>query len=181
MTENWTWVGRYVLVLVIASVLGGVIGELGLFKQTVLGTPKLTAAMLARFLGYGGALVLFWLMAKRAASQFRDQGGKTAFLSFIVLPLATLVVASIAYSVLLIVLRSFMDPGLRNLYNWLFVLGITVSALWLVVALFHHSEPFIELFKSGAARSGAKRTCEKCGARVPAGAKFCPACGVAIS
>jgi len=181
MTENWTWVGRYVLVLVIALVLGGVIGELELFKQTVLGTPKLTAAMLARFLGYGGALVLFWLMAKRAAGQFRDQGGKTAFLSFIVLPLATLVVATIAYSVLLIVLKPFLDPGLRNLYNWLFVLGITVSALWLVVALFHHSEPFIEVFKSGAAKSGAKQACKKCGAPVPAGAKFCTACGAAIS
>jgi ribosomal protein L40E len=181
MIENWTWVARYVLVLVVALVLGGIIGELELFKQAVLGTPKLTAAMLARFLGYGGALVLFWLMAKRAADQFRDQGDKTAFLSFILLPLATLVVATIAYSVVLIVLKPFLDPGLHNLYNWLFVLGITISALWLAVALFHHSEPFIELFKSGAARSGAKRACKKCGAPVPAGAKFCTACGAAIS
>ena len=104
-----------------------------------------------------------------------------AFLSFIVLPLATLIAACIAYSVLLIVLKPFLDPGLHNLYNWLFVLGITASALWLVVALFHHSEPFIELFKSGAAKSGAKRACKKCGAPVPAGAKFCTACGAAIS
>lgn len=181
MTKNWTWVGRYVLVLVFALVLGGVIGELELFKQTVLGTPKLTAAKLVRFLGYGGALLLFWLMAKRAADQFRDQGGKSAFLSFIVTPLATLVVASSVYSVLLIVLKSFMNPGLRNLYNWLFVLGITVSALWLVVALFHHSEPFIELFKSGAGGADAKRACEKCGAAALEGAKFCSTCGATIT
>ena len=181
MIENWTWVVRYILVLVVALALGGILGELELFKKAVLGTPKLTAAMLARFLGYGGALVLFWLMAKKAADQFRNQGGKMAFLSFIVLPLATLIAACIAYSVLLIVLKSFLDPGLQNLYNWLFVLGITASALWLVVALFHHSEPFIELFKSGAAKSGAKRACKKCGASVPAGAKFCTACGAAIS
>ena len=181
MTKNWTWVGRYILVLVIALVLGGVIGELELFKQTTLGTPKLKAAMLVRFLGYSGALLLLWLMAKRAADQFRDQGGKAAFLSFIVVPLATLVVACSAYSVLLILLRSFMDPGLRNLYNWFFVLGITVSALWVVVALFHHSEPLIGLFKSGTGGSDAKRVCGKCGAQISLGDRFCPACGTTIS
>jgi hypothetical protein len=181
MFENWIWVARYVLVLVVALALGAIIGDLELFHQAVLGTPKLTAAMLARFLGYGGALALFWLMAKKAADQFRNQGGRMAFLGFVVLPLATLIAACIAYGVLLIILKPFLDARLQNLYNWLFVLGITASALWLVVALFHHSEPFIELFKLGAARSGAKRACKKCGASVSAGAKFCTACGAAIS
>lgn len=46
---------------------------------------------------------------------------------------------------LLLVLRPFFDAGLQNIYNRLFVLGITVSALWVVTARFHHSEPLMDL------------------------------------
>lgn len=58
MAGKWTWMGRYVLVIVIALVLGGVIGELTLFQQTTLGTPRLSASMLVKFMGFGGALLL---------------------------------------------------------------------------------------------------------------------------
>lgn len=182
MTSNWVWVGRYTLVIVIALVLGAAIGELELFKQTTLGTPKLTAAKLVKFLGYGGALLLFWLLARRASDQFHDHGGRTAFLSLIVVPMATLIVITSGYSVVLVVLRSFMNPSLRNIYNWLFVLGITASALWLVVSLFHHSEPLIELFRSSKrARTGVEPVCSKCRSQIASGAKFCPECGSAVS
>ena len=59
--RSWTWIGRYALVLLAAALLGAAISELPVFKQTTLGTPKLPAAALARFLGYGGALVIFAL------------------------------------------------------------------------------------------------------------------------
>jgi hypothetical protein len=114
---------RYVLVIVISLVLGGVIGELALFNQTTLGTPKLTASALVQFMGYGGALLL-WLLGQRAADRFRTERGKAAFLSFIIVPLVTLIVVAGAYTVLLTVLRPFLDAGLRNTYNWVLVLGI---------------------------------------------------------
>ena len=180
MNRDWAWISRYVLVIVIALVLGGVIGELTLFKQTTLGTPKLTASSLAQFMGYGGALLLLWLFGQRAASQFRNVNGKAAFVSFIIVPLVTLIVVAGAYTVLLTILRPFLGAGLRNIYNWLFVLGITASALWLAVALFHHSEPLVDLFRSeGAGRSDADAKCPSCGAPLVAGAKYCHACGTA--
>ena len=46
MHKDWTWLSRYVLVIVVALVLGGAIGEFSLFKQSTLGTPKLTASAL---------------------------------------------------------------------------------------------------------------------------------------
>jgi hypothetical protein len=179
VNRDWAWMSRYVLVIVISLVLGGVIGELALFKQTTLGTPKLTASALVQFMGYGGALLLLWLLGQRAAIRFREGGGKAAFLSFILVPLVTLIVVTGAYSVLLTVLRPFLDPSLRNIYNWVFVLGITVSALWLAVALFHHSEPLVDLFRpKGADRPDLEAAkCRSCGAPLVPGANFCHVCG----
>ena len=181
MRKDWTWISRYVLVIVIALVLGGTIGEFSLFKQTTLGTPKLTASAFVQFMGYGGALLLLWLLGRKAADQLRAGAGKSAFLSYIVVPLVTLIVIAGAYTVLLTILRPFMDAGPRNIYNWIFVLGITVCALWLAVALFHHSEPMVELFRSDRAveTQGPAVKCRSCGASLAAGANFCQVCGSA--
>jgi len=162
-----------------ALVLGGLIGEMTLFKQATLGTPKLSAADLVRFVGYGGALALLWLLSHRSAHQLSAGGGKTAFLGLLLVPLATLIIVSSAYSVALVILKPFLDASLRN-YNWLFVLAISLSALWLVVALFHHSEPLIELFKSSTVENPAtaRLNCQSCNASLVAGAKFCHACGI---
>ena|SRR5258708_25010240 len=179
--KDWAWMSRYILVIVIALVLGGVIGELALFRQTTLGTPKLTASALVQFMGYGGALLLLWLLGQKGSTQFRDSRGKAAFLSYIIVPLVTLIVVAGAYTVLLTILRPFLDAGLRNTYNWVFVLGITASALWLAIALFHHSEPLVDLFRSEGAdppASDAKK-CRSCGAPLLPAANFCHVCGTA--
>ena len=76
MKRDWAWMSRYILVIVISLVFGGAIGEFALFKQTTLGTPKLSASQLVQFMGYGGALLLLWLFGQRGAIQFREGGGK---------------------------------------------------------------------------------------------------------
>ena len=181
MHKDWGWISRYVLVIVVALVLGGIIGELPLFKQTPLGTPKLNASALAQFLGYGGALLLLWLLGRRASEQFRSSP-RASFLSYIILPLITLIVVAAAYSVLLTILRPFLDAGPRNIYNWIFVLGITASALWLAIASFQHSDPLADLFKSDRAApapDAVTQNCTACGAGLVAGANFCQVCGTA--
>jgi hypothetical protein len=170
--------GRYAAVVLVAVLLAGGIGELALFKQTALGTPKLSAAGLVRFLGYGGALVMLWLLGQRAAKQLRAAAGKTAHLGFLIVPLATLIALSVGYDVLLAILRPLLATSHRQVYNWVFVLGISASAVWLIVVLYQHSEGLIELLRTAqprASRSEAK--CAACGAGLPQEAKFCPACG----
>jgi len=135
-------------------------------------------------MGYGGALLLLWLLGQRAARQFRDNGGKAAFLSYIIVPLVTLIVVAGAYTVLLAILRPFLDGSLKNIYNWVFVLGITISALWLVISLFQRSEPLVDLFRSeeGAAKPIADTPkCRSCGASLAPAANFCHVCGTASS
>jgi hypothetical protein len=178
MMGSWNWLGRYALVLLAAIGLGAGLAELTVFKQTMLGTPKLPAASLARFLGYGGALLILWMLAARSGRQIRKAAGSAAHLGFLVLPLATLIVLSVGYDVVLALLRPFLTAQLKDAYNWLFVFGITASALWLVVALYQHAEGFIALAKAVPLRANGKK-CGSCGAGLPAKAKFCSACGTA--
>jgi hypothetical protein len=178
MMGSWTWMIRYALVLLAAVLLGTAIAELTVFKQTTLGTPKLPAAALARFLGYGGALVIFWMLGQRLAAELRRAGGGAAQLGFLVLPLATLIVLSAGYDIGLAILRPFLGSTNKNAYNWLFVVGISASALWLVVALYQRSEGLVELLKVARAHAQpAARTCHSCGATLSHEAKLCGACG----
>jgi hypothetical protein len=179
---SWSWMIRYAVVLLVAVLLGTAIAELPVFKQTLLGTPKLPASALARFLGYGGALVIFWLLGQRTAAELRRIGGGAAQLGFLVVPLATLIVLSAGYDIGLAILRPFLGTGSKNIYNWLFVLGISASALWLVVVLYQRSEGLVDLLKVARAHAPAAGTpCESCGAALPEQAKSCTACGKGLA
>ncbi|HTL92674.1 MAG TPA: hypothetical protein VL176_10015, partial [Steroidobacteraceae bacterium] len=113
MMRSWTWIARYALVLLAALLLGAELAELSVFKQTTLGTPKLTASAAARFLGYSGALIVFWILGRRAALQLRNAGG-CAHLGYLVLPLTTLIVLSAGYDVVLAILRPFLSATAKD-------------------------------------------------------------------
>jgi len=179
---TWTWVGRYALVLAAALLLGTTIAELTVFKQTMLGTPKLSASALARFLGYGGALIIFWIIGRRTELQLRAGQGGGAHLGYLILPLVTLIVLSAGYDVVLAMLRLFLSATAKDVYNWVFVLGITACAVWLVVALYRHAEGIVELLKAMRLRTRSSSiSCASCGAAMAGDAKFCAACGKAIA
>ncbi len=177
---SWKWTVRYALVLVVAIALGAAIAELPVFKQTFLGTPKLSAAALAKFLGYGGALTVFWILGWRAGQQLRSSEGDRAQAGFLLLPLTTLIVLSIGYDVVLTILRAFLSPSAKDVYNWIFVAAITACAIWLVVALYQHAEGIVELLRGLRWRRHAAR-CAACNAPVSGDASFCAACGKALT
>jgi hypothetical protein len=139
MNMRWTWLARYAIVVVVALVLGAALGSMDLFKATRLVGKGLTASSLARFLGFGGALIVSWLAAYRATPMVREHGVRWRLAEVTLLPLATLVVIASGYSVLLLVLGSLMDSTLRQIYNWVFIAAILGSAAWLLYALFQES------------------------------------------
>ena len=162
MNERWIWVIRYVVVIALALVLGAVLGEMALFKTTKLGKTGLNAAHFAQFLGYGGALLVFWLFARRAAGELDGRDPRWNPVKSIALPLATLIVVACMQAVLLLVLGPLMSKAWHQAYNWVFIAAIMASAAWLVAALLTGSASLSGIF--GASGRIARRQ-EKAGHR----------------
>ncbi len=180
--KSWGWTVQYGSALLLALLLGVILGNIPLFKETALGSTKLTAAHVVQFLGYGGALVMFWLMGQRAAVQLPREGSSPSFLGQIIPPFATLVVLAAGYQVALLLLGPLLGKTGKGIYNWIFVVGIVGAALWLTAAWFRNASSLSSAFetvkegRSGRSGSGASG-CPRCGESVRGGQKFCAACG----
>ena len=171
--KQWGWVIQYGVAMLLAVLLGAILGSFPLFHQTALGETKLKASHLVEFIGYGGALLMFWLLARRLAAHI-PQGTPVSILRHVIVPLATLIVTSAGYQVLLLIGAPFLGKTGKTIYNWLFVIGIGGSALWLVAAWFRHSESLTDTSETSS-------RCPECGASIAVGVKFCNACGHTVS
>ncbi len=169
------WIGRYVAVIVLSLILAAAIGNMDLFAKTTIG-GKLSASHIVQFLGYGAALVAFWVLGQRATIALGQHAGKWSFLQHLVLPAVTLIVVSLAYSVLLLLLKPVMDAALHNIYNWIFIVAILACAGWLVMAVLNQSASLTALLTDRKS-AGQGRLCAGCGANCAAADKFCKQCG----
>ena len=152
MSERWIWVIRYGVVIALAVVLAATLGEMALFKTTRFGKTGLNAGRLVQFLGYGGALLVFWLFAQRTARLLDARDARWSVLKSILVPLATLVVVVAAHGVMLLVFGPLMSRAWHQAFNWVFIAGIILSAAWLLAALLTGSSSLASLFGSRALR-----------------------------
>lgn len=159
---GWNWVGRYVAVIVISLILATAIGNMELFIKTTIG-GKLNASHIVQFLGYSAALAAFWVLGRSATIALQQQEGKWSFMQHLILPAVSLIVVSLAYSVLLLLLKPVMDAALHNIYNWIFIVGILACAGWLVMAVLNQSASLTALFTDRMASAKAC-LCAACGA-----------------
>ena len=102
--------------------------------------------------------------------------GNWSFLQHLILPAVSLIVVSLAYSVLLLLLKPVMEATLHNIYNWVFIVGILACAGWLVMAVLNQSASLTALLTDRKLASLA-RICAGCGAGCNAADKFCRQCG----
>lgn len=184
--KAWAWAGQYLIAMVMAAVLGSILGGMQLFRETGIGATGLTASNLVRFLAYGSALVLFWLLGHTSARQIPKDGQGLSSARQVVEPLVTLIVVIVGHRVLLLLVGPFLEETGRTVYNWVFVFGTVGAALWMVSAGYRSSAGWIE--ELGMARhpgtsiiSGVLPTCSQCGAAVRAGMKFCSQCGQGLA
>lgn len=181
LNMNWNWVGRYVAVIVLALVLGAAIGGMPLFAKTFLVSGKLNAAQVVRFLGYGTALIVFWILGQRLTMALRQQqGSRWTALQSLILPIVTLVVVSALYSVILLVIGSLLGGTLQKIYDWMFILAIIACAIWLIMAVLGQADALTEALAGSvrrAERPGQAVVCASCGASNDAGATHCGKCG----
>jgi len=153
--NKWMWIGKFLIVIAAALVLGEVLGSLALFKSATLGTAKVTAGSLVRFIAHAGALVLTFMLGQRLTEQIRALDGGMARLADPVLALVTLIITVSAYLVLISFSAPFLSEGVRTMLDWVFILGILAAAVWLVWTLFQNSEAVMEAIgKSGKPKTG---------------------------
>lgn len=186
MAKILGWLVQYGSGIILALLLGAILGSIPLFKETSLGNTKLTASRMVQFLGYGSALLLLLLLGRRVAVELPEEGKGAFFLRQVITPLVTLVVVSAGYNVLWLLGGPFLGSTGKTIYNWTFVVGIVGAALWLAVAWFRHSPLLFESlqeFERKGTLSAPRRsfTCPQCGLPVPAGMEFCGKCGKRIS
>ena len=150
MNKSGAWLIRYLLVIAVTLVLGTALGELNFFQKTSVAWLKLSAASLVRFLGFGSALALLWLLAQRSAEELKAGGGWQTHASQFVLPLVTVIIVPAAQPVLLLLLGGVLGTELRKLYDWFFILCTLAAAIWLVLSLYQRLEPLLESLRSEA-------------------------------
>ena len=141
---DWTWAVRYVAVMVLSLVLAAALGHMDLFEKTMLG-GKLSASHIVQFLGYGAALATLWVLGRQATITIQQQGGNMLSLQHLILPIITLIVVALSYSVLLLLFKPFMGATLTGVFNWTFIVLILGCAGWLVMAVFNQSAPLTAL------------------------------------
>jgi hypothetical protein len=149
----WYWVVNYVVALVLAVLLAGILGDAPLFKSTMLGDTSLNASRLVQFIGYGASLLLFWLLGLRVAAQIPDAPLLPAVIRRLMIPMVTLVTFSGLYNILLLLGDPFLTKSARQLYDWTFVILIMISAAWVTMAGFwmtHNVKEASELPADGA-------------------------------
>lgn len=177
--QEWSWVGRFVAVIVVALILAAAIGSMDLFAKTFVIEGKLSASHLVRFLGYSTALGALWMLGQRATIALQKNGGRWSFMQHLILPVVTLIVVASTNSIALLVLKPMMNASLNNIYNWVFIVGIVGCAVWVVLAVLGQSASLTEAFTSAAGRISAMnkvKICAACGTENEASAIFCKQC-----
>jgi hypothetical protein len=105
-----------------------------------------------QFLGYGGALAVLWLAARRAALLLPSDDARWNVLKSTLLPLTTLIVVSAGQAVLLLLAGPLMSKAWHQIYNWVSVSAIILSAAWLLGAVLTGSSSLAPLFGGRMAR-----------------------------
>jgi hypothetical protein len=156
MNERWSWVVRYVVVIAAALILAAAFGEMTLFKTTRFGKTGLNAARLVQFLGYGGALFVLWMLAKRTAEVLPGHDPRWNVLKSTLVPLTTLIVVSAGQAVMLLLVGPLMNKTWHQIYNWVSVTAIILSAAWLLGAVLTGSASLAPLFGGRMGRRNAR-------------------------
>ena len=133
------WMMEFGVAMIFAALCAMVLGHLPLFRDATIG--KLHASDLVQFIGYGGALVLAWFGARQLASDPPEDWKWLLPYRALILPAMTLVMLGLAYGVLLYVCGPFLGKAGKETYDWIFVVGLIGSCIWLIVAWLQKCAP----------------------------------------
>jgi serine/threonine-protein kinase len=133
MVKTWGWVWLYGIAIVAALLLGAHLGDLPRFQEMRVGDANLPAPKLVQFTGHVVALLLFWMLSRRAVSEIPADGKRFSFLRLTIPPLTLLLVFMAGYRLMRPVAGLYLDGVDRRIYNLIFLLGTLGAVLWLTV------------------------------------------------
>lgn len=147
------WAIHYGVAIVLAFLLGLILGQIPLFRETSV--AKLRASDLVQFIGYGGAVVMAWAGAHDLARHSPADVKWIGPFQSIIVPLATLLSVGIAYGVLLLVVEPFLGKVGRGIYNWIFIVMIMGNGVWLIINWMKKCAPLIATKETPKVRKAA--------------------------
>lgn len=147
------WMMEYGVAMILAVLCAVILGHLPLFREATIG--KLHASDLAQFIGYGGAMVLAWFGARQLAAEPPDDWKWLMPYRGLILPVATLAMVGLAYGVMLYACEPFLSKSGKEIYNWMFVVGIIAACAWLIVTWVQKCAPQVAAMESRRLRRAA--------------------------
>jgi transcriptional regulator with XRE-family HTH domain len=142
--KSWMWLVQYGITILLLLMLGSTASTIPLFKDTALADTKLAASNLVAFIGYGGALLMIWLMGRNGMVQLVRNASGLALLRPLGAPFNTLLGVSALYKLLLTLVGPSLGKADRLAYNWIFVSLILAATLWLIRTWFLKSAPLLD-------------------------------------
>lgn len=125
------WMMEYGVAMILAVVCAVILGQLSLFREATIG--KLHASDLVQFIGYGGAMVLAWFGARQLSDEPPEDWKWLVPYRALILPVTTLVIVGLSYQVMLYACEPFLGKGGKDVYNWVFVVGLISCCVWLIM------------------------------------------------
>ena len=147
------WMMEYGVAMILAVLCAVILGHLPLFREASVG--KLRASDLVQFIGYGGAMVLAWSGARQLAAEPPDDWKWLMPYRALILPVTTLVMVGLAYGVLLYACEPFLSKSGKEIYNWMFVIGIIAACAWLIMTWVQKCAPLVAAMDSRKLRKAA--------------------------
>jgi hypothetical protein len=133
------WMIEYGVPMTLAIICAMILGHLPLFREATVG--KLHASDLVQFIGYAAAIIFAWFGAREMAVEPPEDWKWLMPYRALVLPVATVLLISVAYNVLLYACEPFLGKAGKDVYGWIFVLGLIGCCTWLIVTWLQKCAP----------------------------------------
>ncbi|MCC2641139.1 MAG: protein of unknown function, putative protein kinase [Nitrospira sp.] len=157
MTTSWGWIGPYLIVIILAILVGPFAATLPLLAHTFVRPLGMTAAQAVRLVADGICMVMFWFAAGRAKQGLRDSGTGQTFLRSILSPSALLLIVLVAFRAYEAHVVPLLGPPKQPFYDWLFTGSLIGSAIWLALAWISHADASAQATTRRPSRGSVER------------------------
>ncbi|HZN44099.1 MAG TPA: serine/threonine-protein kinase [Nitrospiraceae bacterium] len=140
MATSWGWIGPYIIVIILAILVGPILAALPLFTQTLVPKLGMSADQALRLLADGICLLMVWLAAHRAYHELHDTGKGQTLVRAILYPAASFLMVIMGHKAYDLHAVPVLGVPPQPLYNWLFTGGLIGSAAWLTIAWVRHAD-----------------------------------------